>query len=300
MKTMLILIAGLLLIVAGCAEQEPVELNLAGLKNATYAGIEEQDPVTLKDGLWEGEPFAEGGASRPRVSFVRDFHLIGDIDGDGSEEAAVLLAAGSGGTGENIYLAVVSLKDGQLENLDTVLIGDRVQVRKAGILEGRLFMDLLQAGPQDAMCCPGELAMVGWSLKNGKLEAIEATSDPMRLSLETIGDTQWVLRWWDHDEQAPSEPEATLFFKDGRLGGVSGCNNYFAAANIGEGPGEFSMGPAGGTMMMCPDEIMAVEQRFLAQMDGVTKFGFMTGMLALSYEVNGEHGVMLFEGRDPE
>ena len=300
MKTILILMLVLSTVLIGCGKQEPVELNLAGLKNATYAGVEEQDPVTLQDGLWEGEPFAEGGASLPHVNFVRDFHLMGDIDGDGSEEAAVLLAAGSGGTGENIYLAVVGLRDGQLVNLDTVLLGDRVQVRKAGILEGRLFVDLLRAGPQDAMCCPGELAMVGWALKNGKLEALQATSDPLRVSLETLGDTQWVLRWWSLDEKAPAEPEVTLFFKDGRLGGTSGCNNYFAAANIGDQPGDFSMGPAGGTMMMCPDEIMAIEQRFLAQMDGVTQFGFMTGMLALSYEINGGHGVMLFEGRDPE
>jgi heat shock protein HslJ len=295
----------LLVALAGCGQKEEAAdrttaPTLDELKNATYMGVGEQDSVTLKDGLWEGEPAVEGGASRPSVHFVRDFHLMGDLDGDGLDEAAVLLGAGSGGTGVNNYLAVVGIRDGKLENLDTVLLGDRVQVRKAGILEGRVFVDVLRAGPQDAMCCPGELAVLAWSLKNGKLEAMEATSEPLRLSLESIGETEWVLRWWDWEEPVPPEPQVTLFFKDGRLGGTSGCNNYFAAANIGEQPGDFSMGQAGGTMMMCPDEIMAVEQRFLAQMGGANKFGFVAGMLAISYGFNGDSGVMLFEGRKPQ
>ena len=73
---------------------------LAELKNATYAGFEEPaSPVTLKDGLWEGESLQPGGTSRPRVSLGGDFHLLGDLDGDGAEEAVVVLAQSSGGSG---------------------------------------------------------------------------------------------------------------------------------------------------------------------------------------------------------
>lgn len=307
MKSTRILVMLLLLLTAiGCSKKEEEVVTrttaptLTELKNATYAGVEEQDPVTLKYGLWEGEPFVEDGASRPSVHFLRDFHLLGDLNGDGLEEAAVLLGAGSGGTGENIYLAVVGIRDGKLQNLDTVLLGDRVQIRKGGIVEGRVFIDVLRVGPNDAMCCPGELAVLAWKLNNDKLESMEATSEPLRLSLDSLGDTEWVLRWWGWEEPAPADPEVTLFFKDGRLGGISGCNNYFAAANIGEQPGEISMGQAGGTMKMCSEETMAVEQRYLAQMDGVKKFRFVAGMLALSYEFDGDGGVMLFEGRKPE
>jgi heat shock protein HslJ len=273
---------------------------LTKLKNATYFGIEEQDPVTLKDGLWEGEPIAEGGSSRPRVQFLRDFHRLGDPEGDGVDEAGVVLTASAGGTGENSYVAVVGLRDGELKNLDTVLIGDRVQIRKAGVLENRLFLELLRAGPEDAMCCPGELAIVAWSLKNDKLEAMEATSVPVRLSVESIAGPEWVLRWWDLEEKAPVEPEVTLNFVEGRLAGKSGCNNWFTTPEAGKQPGDLTVGPMGGTMMMCPDDVMDVERKFLGQMEGVKKYGFMAGMLALTYEVNGESGVMLFEGRTSE
>jgi heat shock protein HslJ len=187
-----------------------------------------------------------------------------------------------------------------LKNLDTVLLGDRVQVRKAGIGEGRLFMDLLQAGPEDAMCCPGELAIKAWSLKNDKLVPMQATSAPVRLSLEAIDDSEWVLRWWDLEEKAPNEPEVTLLHSEGRLAGGSGCNRYFTVPESGEQPGDLALGPVGGTMMVCPDHAMDVERRFLGQLEGVKKFGFMAGMLALTYEVDARHGVMLFEGRKPE
>jgi len=271
---------------------------LTEMKNATYEGVEEHGPLTLKDGIWEGEPYTEDGASRPRVTFLRDFHRLGDLDRDGLDEVAVILAASSGGTGENIYLAVLGRREGQLVNLDTVLIGDRVQVRKAGILEGRLFMDILRAGKGDAMSNPGELAVMAWTLDKDKLVPMDATSKPLRLTLDAITGNEWVLTWWDFEEKAPAEPEVMLVYTEGRLSGKSGCNNWFTEPKAGEAPGQLSVGPTGGTMMMCPDEVMAVERRFLSQLEGVNKFGYMATMLALSYEMDGQHGVMLFERRD--
>ena len=282
------------------AERKPAELTrrektLARLKNATYMGIQEKDPVTLTDGIWVGEPSQAGGSSRPSVYYVRDFLLEGDIDGNGTDEAAVLLAASSGGTGVNIYLAAVRITDDKLENLDTVVVGDRVQIRKAGFGAEHIFLELVQAGPDDAMSNPGELNMVGWNLVNDKLVPLQVTTKPRRLSLETISEFAWALTWWSLDEPAPAEPGITLSLKDGNLGGSSGCNSYFMEAKTGAAPGDLSMGPSGGTMKACPEDVMAVEKRYLAQMTGVKRYGFLAGMLALSYEVDGTRGVMLFE-----
>jgi heat shock protein HslJ len=306
MKAIVLWAGVICLFVAGCSSPEEKVAHgttspiLTELKNATYVGVKQKSPVTLKDGVWEGEPYEEGASARPSVHFLRDFHLLGDLDGDGLEEAAVVLAANSGGTGGNMYLAVVGIRDGALKNIDTIFLGDRVQIRKAGILEGRLFMDILQAGPTDAMCCPGELAVKAWSLRNDKLIPMAATSAPVRLSLEAIAGSEWVLSWWDLEEKAPTEPEVTLAYVEGRLAGKSGCNNWFNGPVPGQQPGELTIGQTAGTMMMCSDEIMEVERRFPGNLEGVKKFGFMAGMLALTYEKDGLYGVMLFEGRIPE
>lgn len=279
---------------------QPTDPVLAELKAATYFGIMEQDPVTLKNGLWEGEPAAEGGASRPRVQFLRDFYRLGDIDGDGQDEAAVALVASSGGTGENLYVAMLGKYEGKWKNLDTVLVGDRVRIRKAAFYQDHFFMDLLRHGPKDAMCCPGDLAAVAWTLKNGKLTPMEVSSEPLRLSLDKIEGFEWVLAWWNHDERAPADPEVTLSYLEKSLGGSSGCNNYFVEPVVGDTPGAVTVGPVGGTRKMCPEDIMAVEQRFLTQLGGVKSYGYTAGMLALTYEIEGKHGTMLFEGRRSE
>jgi heat shock protein HslJ len=100
------------------------------------------------------------------------------------------------------------------------------------------------------------------------------------------------------DEPAPTEPQVTLAYQDGRLAGTSGCNRYTAAAKPGASPGDLTVGPAAGTRMACPEPQSAVEARFLKQLGGAKKFGFHLGRLALSYEKDGgAYGTMLFEGR---
>ena len=269
---------------------------LEELENATYQGFEDPASVTLTDGTWTGEPYTEDGASRPEISLVRGFRFTGDLDADNREEAVTLLNLASGGTGQLLYVAVVGRRDGRAVNVATELVGDRVQVRGMRTRGRRLYLDVVQAGPEDAACCPGEVATLGWELlPDGGLTSIDVTEEPGRLSLETIGDTRWVLREWSWGEAVPEEPEVMLRYDDGRLTGNSGCNNYFTAPTLGEMPGDVSVGPIGATRMACPEPEMAVEARFLSQLEGVNRFGFMAGGLMLGYATDDGSGVMIFE-----
>jgi heat shock protein HslJ/membrane-bound inhibitor of C-type lysozyme len=68
----------------------------------------------------------------------------------------------------------------------------------------------------------------------------------------------------------PPEAEVTLEFAGDRLFGKSGCNRYFSGVTLtGEG---LALGAGGGTMMACPDPLMAIEQQFLAALPSVTRF----------------------------
>ncbi len=64
---------------------------------------------------------------------------------------------------------------------------------------------------------------------------------------------------------------ATLNFgADGRLHGRSSCNNYNTSCKLtGEG---LSIGKAAGTRMACEPPFMAQVQRFLAILQGTTRF----------------------------
>ena len=165
-------------------ETDPV---MTGLGNATYTGIED-GPVTLSKGRWEGPPYLEGSASRPRVGLLEDIYFAGDLDGDGREDTVALLWQSGGGTGSNIYIAAMKSENGGYENTSTTLLGDRVKIRGGKIESGRIIIDVLQAGENDAMCCPTQLATRTWILQGNQLEESEMKVTG-ELSLKILEDT---------------------------------------------------------------------------------------------------------------
>lgn len=306
MKYGLILVLAATLAGCGSAPKEQAEgppaptPTLEQLRNLAYAGIEDE-PVTLADGEWEGAPFREDSPLRPRVNLVREFVRTGDLDGRPGDEAVVLLGGNSGGTGEYVYLAVVGVRDGEPVNLATTKLGDRVQVKSADVVAaeaGRVRLEIVRPGPGDALCCPGEVAVLHYALNETGLEVLPVKIATHRLSLDDLADREWVLRHWSWDEPAPAEPPVTLIYAEGRFTGNNGCNSYFNGVEPGDGPGKLTVGLGGATKMFCPDPAGAIEMRFGRLLESVHGFGFLAGRLALSYEVDGEFGVMIFEGHE--
>jgi heat shock protein HslJ len=267
------------------------------LRNLTYTGLTGDSTVALKDGEWQGAPFATGGTAGPRVTLVPGFRLVGDLDGDGADEAVVLLSQSTGGSGVFDYVAVTDREDGQPRNEATAALGDRVQVRDAHVAGGLLVFDLVRAGPEDAMCCPGELARRTWRLGEGTLVAL-SDSVTGRLSPAALGDGGWALEAWDQADTVAAPPGLTLRLDQGKLTGSSGCNRYTAPFRAGDSPGDATVGPIVSTKMACPDSVMAIEQQFLARLAGVNRYGFLAGRLQLQWRTGDASGVMLFARQD--
>jgi len=137
------------------------------LKNAEYQGIY-QEPIQLADGTYEGEPFVEGGASRPTVTLIEPY-AFGDLNGDGVDDAVALLVESSGGSGSFVYLAAVLNQEGKPENADTLLLGDRAQVQSLTIADGQIYVTMVTHGPDDPMCCPTQEVEQTYELQENKL-----------------------------------------------------------------------------------------------------------------------------------
>ena len=289
-------LAGIFLALASQAclagEGAPTAVELA---NATYTGTGE-GPVTLVDGRWEGEPCVEGGASRPSVGLVEDFHLPGDLDGDGQDEAVITLWQSSGGSGTFNYVAVVGRKNGEIINLGTAAMGDRVQVRSGRIDGGVIIFDVVQQGEGDAACCPAQLATRTWSLADDQLKEGEAKITG-KLSLATLTGTGWVLTHLNRNEPIQEGAEVTLDFAEDRVSGKSACNRYSAGVEQGEAPGDLKIGLAMGTRMACPGELMDLESKYLDALSQVTGFSFLAGKLVLTWEKDGNWSAMMFNPR---
>ena len=269
---------------------------MTSLGNATYIGIEDH-PVTLADGRWEGAPYVEGGSARPAVGLVKNILMEADLDADGSDEIVVVLWQTSGGTGSNMYLAVMKPETGSYLNSATALIGDRVKIRAARIEAGAIVLDVLQAGENDPMCCPTMLATRRWVLNGGQLEEMEMQKTGP-LSLATLDETEWRLIRMDPVQELPEDAEVTLNFGGGRVSGKSACNRYSADVRQGERPGTIIIGPAMVTRMACAEPLMEIESRYLAMLSEVESFSFQAGSLALSGQSDdGVLFIMLFSAQ---
>jgi heat shock protein HslJ len=265
------------------------------LANATYAGVSDE-PVTLSGGRWEGPPFVEGGASRPSAGLVEDFVLTGDVDGDGREDAVVLLWESSGGSGTRTYLAVMGRNDDGVVNLGTSLVGDRVQVKAGFIDDGRVVLDLIQAGPNDATCCPTQKALVGWRLVDGVLTRTDSEITGT-LSLADLEGTDWVLAAIGWDNPVPGEPSVSVRFEGDKVTGTGGCNNYFGTVT-GEAPGHLAFGAMGTTMMACPEPGMDLERRYLHSLARGSTYGFVAGRLVIGCETDDGPVSLIFKRSD--
>jgi len=270
---------------------------MAGLRDATYSGIEDQ-PVTLSQGRWEGSPYVEGGAARPVVGLVDDFLLQGDLDADGRTELVVMLWQSAGGTGSNVYIAVMKPENGAYVNISTALIGDRVKLRGGRIDAGRIVLDVLQAGADDAMCCPTELAERTWSLDDGQLgeHPVQVSGT---LSVAALEGSHWRMTHLGLVQPLPQHMEITLSFEGGRISGNGACNRYSAEVRDGERPGDIVIGPAMVTRKACPEPVMETEMQYLDALSLVTAFSFQVGSLALNGQTaDGTPFSMLFTASD--
>ena len=307
MSTRTFLSVMMAILLAGCAgpqadtEADGMEIGAAGpptieeLKTATYGPFEGQT-VTLMNGKWEGEPFVEGGASMPIVWLSEGLYLTGDLDEDTAPEAVVHLTYSTGGTGNFGYLAVMARDTEGVVQQGLAEIGDRVALRAARIDSGRVVLDVLQAGPEDAMCCPSQLARRTFTLQVGEL--VEVESEVMGVaSADTLAGTEWLLRRLSSDEDAPSSPEVTIAFGEGAATGNSGCNDFTATVRQGDQPMNLVVGPVTATQMACDPETMALEQRVLDALENVESWGFQLGWLVLTYQRDESWGTLFFEPR---
>lgn len=272
-------------------------LGLVRLQNSRYSGFEGiAGEVELVAGHWEGEPLQPGAASVPRVDFLGDLVARGDLDGDGWDEAAVVLTTNFGGTGVEHYIAVVAQEGEENRNIATRPVGDRIQVRDLRIDEGRLVLDLVRPGPDDPSCCPTEVISLKFRLVEGRLTEPVEQSRTAGLLPHVLTGQRWRLEAWKFGEQVNGR--VTLAYAEEGFKGNAGCNEYNAPVGAKDSRGTIKLGEAITTRRTCDTDSMMIEQRFLGLLPHVNRFWFHAGQLALSYGEGAHFGVMFLTRED--
>ncbi len=146
------------------AKVAPLTLDM--LQNAEYASeFTASKKAKLVGGKYE-ESAAPGSASKVTVNLVAQPLAFGDLNGDGVDDAAVILATNSGGSGTFIVLNVVLNDKGAAKFASSVALGDRVQPKTINISGGVITVDEIRHGPSDPLCCPQERITRRWGSRS--------------------------------------------------------------------------------------------------------------------------------------
>lgn len=252
------------------------------IARTTFRVQGETERMRMRKGRWEGQPAVPGSASVPRAQVHTELIARGDLDGDGAEEAVVLVEHEPGGSGSFLHVAVVTRREGRPVMAASRLVGDRVQVRSLAVRGREVVLEVVRAGPNDPACCPGELVTLAWTLQRRRLVPT-ASAPPGRLSPAVLDGTRWTLTQWGPGEPARLARSIEMDVEGGRISGHAGCNRFFASlAAEGDAPGAIRVSPPGATRMACDGEAMQAETRFLGALGAATGFGFRMGRLVLS------------------
>ena len=160
-------LVSLVLFGAGCATKAPTSANVPananqpaastitddGLRNMGYPvnGFPGIEAVTLTDGYsrFTDPTGADNGYAR-----LGDAIAHGDLNGDGIDDAAVVLYVNTGGSGTWPVVYAVLSTDGRPVPHQGPQLEDRSKVNGASIDEKKLSLDLTLHGPSDPACCP--------------------------------------------------------------------------------------------------------------------------------------------------
>jgi hypothetical protein len=108
---------------------------------------------------------------------LTDFVAFGDLNGDGTNEAAVIFFENYGGSGNFGMLAIYSNIDGQPVFLTSLLIDDRPMINNIAIEDGTVFLDATTHAFDDPACCPTLETTRRYALVNNQLQMVHYTTN---------------------------------------------------------------------------------------------------------------------------
>lgn len=136
------------------AEEPPSQLTLEALKNAKYSlKYAASGQATLNHGRYRERYNAED-ATEIIIRLDEKTVTFGDLNGDGAEDAAVILATDVGLTGTFYDLAVTLNRNETPIHVASTFLGDQIQPQAMQIEAGQIQLTMLTHDVDDAKCCP--------------------------------------------------------------------------------------------------------------------------------------------------
>jgi hypothetical protein len=148
------------------------DFDLERLKNLEYHLniLEEVLPeskgiLQLNDGVYDNNP----PGSAVGINAMYQQGVLGDLNGDGQEDAAALVAINTGGTGVFVHLVAFLNQEGEFKQAAELLIEDRTVINSFKIDDGVIYLQRIAHSSEDAMCCPSKVVDEAYVLESDRL-----------------------------------------------------------------------------------------------------------------------------------
>jgi hypothetical protein len=135
------------------------QLTLADFNNSSIYCPEAQRSVLLSDGKYEGG----SGADYLLVQLLPQA-AFGDFNGDGWEDAALLISEYTGGTGTFVSISVMIANDTGYIQLTPIHIDDRPLINSLTVQDGNVVLDAVVHGVADSMADPTKAVVETFSV----------------------------------------------------------------------------------------------------------------------------------------
>lgn len=151
-------------------------LNMETLQNFLYVSeFGHKGLIPLKDGTFE---WSSQNANERITSHLLDPVAFGDLNDDGLQDAAVLLATNTGGSGTFVSLFVILDTERGPVQAAAYFIDDRPLINSVSIRDGILNLDFVGHAAEDPMCCPTLHLLSSYRLRGTGLEELDRQTLP--------------------------------------------------------------------------------------------------------------------------
>ncbi|MGB5745324.1 MAG: META domain-containing protein [Sedimenticolaceae bacterium] len=254
-------------------------------------------PVRLIHG--EDEQPAAPGSSSKIITRIWGAPVAADLNGDGIDDAVLILTQSTGGSGTFYYAAAAIAEPTCYKGTAGVLLGDRVKPQSIDIDATKARISFLTRGYGESFAddptVPRQIDVI-YVAKDRRLAEVaidfEGEADPNRITLQMHTWT-WIRTVFNND--TVNEPKTAGVFKltfdeHGPVSGTTDCNSFQGRVSVEKHKIQFDEYFAM-TRVFCAD---SQEAEFIEMLRDINSF-FFTSRGRLIMELKYDSGSMFFQ-----
>ncbi len=278
----------------GCTHSRDTDSKNTGPLNATFKIDERQ--ITLVNGYAELTAAPESASKITTQVWGKP--ELADLNGDGRQDAALILIHSGGGSGSFYYLAPAVRNGDHYQGGTALLLGDRIEPKQISITERQITVRFLGRNQGEALATPPSHAMEQRFIYDAKTQRLVAVAvdfsgeaDPARMTLP-MKTWYWLnTRYNDDSLHTPRSAEtfSLTFTQDGSVLVTTDCNSMRGQYTVADSKIHFEK--LASTRMYCEG---SQELAFAKMLDNVSSY-FFTNRGQLVLELQYDSGSIIFQ-----